>query len=166
MPIKTIFGIFVVASALAAAACSKEEAKTAQATAPAAEATAWWKTEPEPGMQKASAKVTGDALPGWDKVNASAAKGKEVFDSNCASCHTFGKGAAAGPDLLGVTHRDTPEWTANFITAPENMVKSDPHAKELMNKYLVQMPNMHLKPEDVQSINAYFRQQDQAGHAK
>jgi mono/diheme cytochrome c family protein len=166
----TLLAISVVFVALAAAGCHKEEASQPQTKQSAPEATAWWKTEGQGGGQTAAAKLTGESLPGWKKYAANTAlvsQGKELFNRECASCHTFGKGATAGPDLQGVTHRDTPEWTAQFMGAPEKMVNSDPHAKELITKYLVQMPNMHLKADELEAVNAYFFQQDEAAvHGK
>ncbi|HJV65317.1 MAG TPA: cytochrome c [Geomonas sp.] len=164
MPIKARTAALMLCTLLMAA-CGKQPAGQAQgkpAAAPPAEATAWWKTEGQPGGAAAAAKLTGAPLPDWKQVDSAlASKGKELFAADCASCHTFGKGAAAGPDLQGVTHRDSAQWSAKFISAPENLVKSDPHAQELMNKYLVQMPNFHLSADQIQAINAYLRQQDE-----
>ena len=175
MPTKSLIGVFVLICGLLGAGCDKEQAKPAQtnaaAPAPAPEATAWWKTEGQTTGQTGAAKLTGEPLPGWKKyapVNqALAAKGEVIFTSECASCHTFGKGGAAGPDLQGLTHLDTPDWVAKFVADPTPMVKSDPHAKELMAKYLVEMPNMNLKPEELEALNAFFyKQDDTAVHGK
>ena len=45
----------------------------------------------------------------------SAEKGEEIFQGNCAGCHTIGKGTLVGPDLSGVTLRREENWLIRQI---------------------------------------------------
>ena len=165
---RTVIASIIAICGLMGAGCHKEQANqagNAASPAPAAETTAWWKTDGQTSQAK-TVQLTGEPLPGWQKYapmeKGLTAKGKEIFDNQCGSCHTFGKGGAAGPDLLGLTRRNTPEWTAKFIADPGPMVKSDPRAMEMLAKYLVEMPNLGLQPDDLEALNAYFYQEDDA----
>ena len=44
------------------------------------------------------------------------------FKANCTSCHTIGGGRLTGPDLKGVTERQSPEWLATFIVNPARVI--------------------------------------------
>ncbi len=87
------------------------------------------------------------------------AKGKSLFDTKCASCHKLDS-KYVGPSLQGVTKRRTPEWIMNLMLNPEQMIKEDPLAKSLFEKYLVPMTFQNLTESDARSILEYFRQQD------
>ena len=47
--------------------------------------------------------------------------GREVFEENCAVCHTIGKGKLIGPDLSGVTSRREAGWLIRQIKEPEKL---------------------------------------------
>lgn len=144
--------------------CSREKAPEATAS-PASEGTAWWKTEASPGQGGKQGRLAGEPLPGWKALPPLrpelAAKGQEIFTAKgCVSCHSFGKGPVVGPDLLGLSRRIGPEWVKRFISDPTAMLESDARAKEMLAKYLVKMPNLNLKPEEIRALLDYFRQQD------
>jgi cytochrome c2 len=92
---------------------------------------------------------------------ALAQRGKSVFSSKgCTGCHTVGKGKAAGPDLLGVTERRTPEWLKQWLHAPESMFDSDSTAKALLDAAKgTKMPNMHLNDADIDALMNYLAQE-------
>jgi len=93
-------------------------------------------------------------------------RGEQLFkDKGCSACHAFGKKVTC-PDLAGVTHRRTAEWIENQILHPEIMVKTDPIAHDLFAKFMLQMPNQKLTPEQAKDVIAFFRHKDhEAGEA-
>ena len=97
---------------------------------------------------------------------AGAKRGEQLFkDKGCSACHAFGKKVTC-PDLAGVTHRRTAEWIENQILHPEIMVKTDPIAHDLFAKFMLQMPNQKLTPEQAKDVIAFFRHKDhEAGEA-
>ncbi|MCB9245628.1 MAG: cytochrome c [Flavobacteriales bacterium] len=85
-----------------------------------------------------------------------AAKGKELFDLKCTSCHKTDK-RFVGPSLAGVTERREPEWIMNMILNPEQMVAENETAKQLMMEYTAPMANQNLTEEEARSVLEYFR---------
>lgn len=89
--------------------------------------------------------------------DAMAAKGKEVYDQMCLACHRIGK-KFIGPPPNGVLERRTPEWVMNMILNPQEMVKEDPLAKELLTEFNGSpMSNQGLTEEQARAILEYFR---------
>lgn len=88
------------------------------------------------------------------------AKGKELFNSNCTSCHTIGKGKLVGPDLLGVTDLRSDQWLHKWIKNPDQMLQSDPVAKELLKEFMVPMPNLGLTDQQVTALIAYLKSEN------
>jgi len=86
-------------------------------------------------------------------------KGKEIYKTNCTSCHKMKK-RLVGPALDGVTVRRTPEWIMNMILNPDEMVKEDPTAKALLAEYLAPMANQSLKEDEARAILEFFRSRD------
>lgn len=167
MPRIGLLGLCMMACLLLGGCAKEKPSQTTASPAPLPEGTAWWKTEAPPGATASLTTVSGPALAGWTKmpavVPALATQGQEVFKSKgCVSCHTIGKGPVVGPDLLGLTRRVEPEWVAQFISNAPAMLESDPHAKELLAKYLVKMPNLNLTKDQVRALQEFFRQQDEA----
>lgn len=90
---------------------------------------------------------------------AMAKEGEDLFTKNCTACHKI-EAKFVGPALAGVTERRKPEWIMNMIMNPEQMVKEDPVAKELLAEFLAPMANQHITEEQARKIVEYFRQVD------
>ena len=56
-----------------------------------------------------------------------------------------------------VTTRRSPEWIMNMILNPEQMVKEDPIAKQLLAEYMSPMADQNLTEEQARNILEYFR---------
>ncbi|NNK18406.1 MAG: cytochrome c [Maribacter sp.] len=92
-----------------------------------------------------------------DVDDAMAAKGKEVYDQMCLACHRIGK-KFIGPAPNGILERRTPEWVMNMILNPEQMVKEDSLAKELLIEFNGSpMANQGLTEEQARAVLEYFR---------
>jgi mono/diheme cytochrome c family protein len=89
---------------------------------------------------------------------ALAGRGKSLFSSKgCNGCHSIGKGRMAGPDLLGVTDRRTPEWLKKFVKDPTAMFGSDSTADALVAEAKgAKMPNLRLQDSDIDALLSYF----------
>ena len=93
-----------------------------------------------------------------------ALQAKTDFESKCVACHAIsgGEGLKIGPDLLGVTRRRDEQWLTRFLRSPEDMLATDPTAKQLLAKYKVPMPNQNLSDAEIRGYLKYFRFNDQA----
>lgn len=88
---------------------------------------------------------------------AMAAKGEELFKTNCTACHKPDK-KFIGPAPTGILERRTPEWVMNMIMNPEEMTKNDPLAKALLMEFNGSpMANQHMSEEQTRQILEYFR---------
>ena len=96
------------------------------------------------------------ALPGTIDQDM-AAKGQEVFESLCTTCHKADK-KYIGPAPKGIFDRRNPAWVMNMILNPEEMVQKDPLAKLLLMEYNGSpMANQNLSEEDARAVLEYFR---------
>lgn len=60
---------------------------------------------------------------------------EEDFATNCSSCHTIGGGPQFGPDLKGLSERQTREWLMEWMMDPLGVLASgDPYALELQRQ--------------------------------
>jgi protein SCO1/2 len=89
-------------------------------------------------------------------------KGQYLFQTRCAACHTIGHGVRIGPDLLGITNSRDRAWLTRFIQKPDVMLEEqDPIATALFAQYKqIQMPNLRLGPEDVESVVKFLETQN------
>jgi protein SCO1/2 len=88
-------------------------------------------------------------------------KGKYLFHTRCAACHTIGNGDKVGPDLLGVTNVRDRAWLSRIITEPDKLIEEkDPIATMLFKKYReIRMPRLGLAPEDVNTLIDFMKTQ-------
>ncbi len=90
--------------------------------------------------------------------------GQYLYSTRCSACHTIGKGDSIGPDLLGVVGARDRNWLKRFIAVPDQVLaEKDPLATALFEKYKkVQMPNLRLNEEDVNSLVIFLEEQTAA----
>lgn len=90
---------------------------------------------------------------GYSRADA----GKELFEKQCASCHTIGGGDSGGPDLKGVAAKRTAEWLEKVITGPDKLAADkDSVQLELVKKFGMEMPNLGISHEDAQKIISFL----------
>lgn len=90
-----------------------------------------------------------------------AANGAALFKANaCNSCHAFGR-KLTGPDLAGLSDRQSLDWIVKWIHNPQGMVDSgDQYAIDLVAQYPTMMaPYAHLTESDIADIMAYVDQE-------
>ncbi|MEX0275117.1 MAG: cytochrome c [Flavobacteriaceae bacterium] len=92
-----------------------------------------------------------------DIDQAMAKKGEEVYNQLCLACHRVGK-KFIGPAPDKILERRSPEWVMNMILNPEQMVKEDPLAKDLLIEFNGSpMANQGLTEEQARAVLEYFR---------
>jgi cytochrome c553 len=91
----------------------------------------------------------------------SAEKGEEIFQGNCAGCHTIGKGTLVGPDLSGVTLRREEDWLIRQIKDPDGLVaEKDPTALKLLKDFNMPMVALGLSDTEIAAIISYLKNID------
>lgn len=84
-------------------------------------------------------------------------KGQVIFDAKCLACHKSHK-KFIGPAPVGILDRRSPEWVMNMMLNPDEMVKKDPIAKQLLIEHNGSpMANQGLTEEEARQILEYFR---------
>ncbi len=94
-------------------------------------------------------------------TDPAAIRGKLAFESKCLACHSIGQGDRLGPDLIGVTTRRDDKWLAQWMKAPDAMLKTDPAAKAMLAQYKVPMPNQNLSDAEIAEYIKYFHWADE-----
>jgi mono/diheme cytochrome c family protein len=85
--------------------------------------------------------------------------GKELFEKQCASCHTIGGGDSGGPDLKGVGAQRSVAWLERVIIEPDRLTAAkDPVQLELVKKYGFEMPNLGISRDDAGKIIAFLKE--------
>lgn len=166
-----LFGIFFITVVTLAACGAPEEEKVPENDITTSGEYSDEEVYEKPEAEPPSLQVTENELTEEEKPSVAAdldqelvAAGENVYRMKaCMSCHTFGEGRRVGPDLLGVTERRDEEWLKNFIKNPDEMLRTDAVAKELLREYLVPMPNQGLTDEEVTAVVEYLKFKDREG---
>ena len=92
-------------------------------------------------------------------IKISAQDGKQLFNNNCASCHSITK-PLTGPPLGGVLERDPyngdMKKIVNWVQHVNSMLASDPYYKGLMARYGARMTEFSaLSDKDISAIISY-----------
>ncbi|GGK13218.1 hypothetical protein GCM10007962_04420 [Yeosuana aromativorans] len=86
-----------------------------------------------------------------------ARNGERLFMKLCTACHRPDK-KFIGPEPKGIMDRRTPEWIMNMILNPEEMLRKDPLAKELLVEFnYAPMIKQEVTQEDARAILEYYR---------
>jgi cytochrome c551/c552 len=88
------------------------------------------------------------------------AKGKEVAEVKCMSCHKLTDEKLVGPGWKGVTDRRTPEWIMNFVTNVDEMLDKDAEAQAMLEVCMVRMPNQNLSDDEARAVLEFMRKND------
>lgn len=88
--------------------------------------------------------------------NKLAARGKELFDSRCATCHGLDK-AITGPALGRVLKEQTPEFVMNMMLNTAEMQAKVPAVKAMVGKFGMSMPAPGLSQDDARAVVEYLR---------
>lgn len=91
-----------------------------------------------------------------------AAKGKDIADVKCITCHKTTDEKLVGPGWKGITQRQTPHWILNFISNPGPMLDVDPALQKQLELCLVRMPNQALTELEARQLLEYMREIDGA----
>jgi glucose/arabinose dehydrogenase/mono/diheme cytochrome c family protein len=88
--------------------------------------------------------------------------GKEVFTTNCVSCHDL-QNEGIGPRLGGITSLLSEKELVDFIVNPAKVIESgNPRAVALNRKFKLTMPPFDfLKPAEITAVLAYIRQESE-----
>jgi cytochrome c2 len=84
--------------------------------------------------------------------------GKKLFEANCSSCHNF-KQDGIGPNLAGISKKESAEWIRKFIHDPKALIKSgDVHAKNIQAKFHSIMPSFpSMKETEIDQLIAFLQ---------
>lgn len=107
-------------------------------------------------INKGIGPVTSLELP--DEIDYVLAKnGEAVFKKMCTACHRPDK-KFIGPAAKGILKTRTPEWIMNMMLNPEEMLRKDPLAKELLIEFnYAPMVKQDISQEDARAILEYYR---------
>jgi mono/diheme cytochrome c family protein len=84
---------------------------------------------------------------------------KELFEKECAGCHTIGGGDSGGPDLKGITGKRPADWLERVIVEPDKLTADkDPVQLGLVKQYGGEMPNLGISRKDAKKIIAFLQE--------
>lgn len=88
------------------------------------------------------------------------ARGAEIFDVRCASCHSLESEQLVAPGWQGITNRREPEWIMNMILNVNIMLEEDSVAHQLLTENQTVMPDQYLAVDDARAVLEFMRSND------
>lgn len=95
---------------------------------------------------------------------AMAVRGEQLYTAKCASCHKLNTETLVGPGWKGTTQLYTSAWLMNFMTNTDEMLNTNPQAKELLDIYLVRMPATQFSEQEARDVLEFMRKNDAESH--
>jgi len=108
----------------------------------------------DPMQDKGIGPVTSLTLEAIDQTLVDS--GLAIFKAKCKACHRVNK-RFIGPSPKGIMARRSPEWIMNMILNPDQMVKENAAARQLLAEYSAPMANQNLTHEEARAVLEYFR---------
>ena len=92
-------------------------------------------------------------------VVSRAQDGEQLFRSNCASCHSVGKGKLVGPDLQDVHSRHDEQWLQKWVKSSQTLIKAgDEQAVKLYSdNNKVPMPDVFINEDQIKTVLAFIK---------
>ena len=148
--------IIILVLTLSLASCGGgDKSKKDSPSKPAANEVTSETSSSDPMLNKGIGPISSVTLGEIDQ--AMAAEGETVFKAKCTACHKISK-KFVGPALKGITQRRSPEWIMNMTMNPEEMIKKDPIAIQLLAEANgAPMANQNLTEEEARALLEYFR---------
>lgn len=97
------------------------------------------------------------ARPGEPVDTALAAQGAVLFQKQCVACHTLDGSTVVGPSLRDVTERRSYAWIRGMVMAPDSMLRVDPDARALLERYRVPMIDTGLDEARFRAVLEFLR---------
>jgi cytochrome c2 len=94
-----------------------------------------------------------------EESNGAILKGKQLFQSQCSSCHIINQESYYAPALGSITKRHSRTWLVPFIRNSQKIIKEgDPYAVDLFNafEHRIMVPMEFLSKEDINCILDYI----------
>ncbi len=90
-------------------------------------------------------------------------RGEALFKQNCAVCHNFQQ-RGIGPNLAGITSKESATWLANFIISSTKMIEGgDARAIKLFEEYKTPMPDFpELHEDETHAILSFLHTQKES----
>ena len=149
--------IYLLSTSLAISSCGggSESQDATNNQAPQSMVNTETADEADPMANKGIGPITSITLEPLNQTMAD--EGKTIYDEMCTACHKPTE-KFIGPAPAGIMSRRSPEWIMNMILNPEQMVREDPIAKQLLIEYnMAPMANQGLTEDQARKILEYFR---------
>lgn len=152
-----LLGFFFLGVIIGLQACQRAKKVDRQVKADSTESTIEKPVQPTNAPTPGATSPVSNTASFYSTEKQVIAKGQQLFSNNCTSCHDFIQ-RGIGPNLSGVTTRESPVWLTKFIhNAPEVIKSGDDRAIRLMGEYKQLMPPFTtLSETDIQAILAYM----------
>jgi mono/diheme cytochrome c family protein len=100
--------------------------------------------------------ITLDAELNQEMIN----RGQAIYEMKCQACHRLDDQRVVGPGWKGLSERRKPEWIINMIVNVDEMLEKDEVAQQLVEEYLMKMPDQNVSMDEARDILEYIRHND------